>query len=194
MAFFTKLGETITETGKDVSQKAKELTELAKLNMSVKKKEEFVQKQYLEIGKQYFDLHKDDEEPFFEEISVIKEKQQEILQLEMEIAAIKGQKKCPNCGILLEQDSIFCRKCGAKYEDIFVTEPEAEEGQDACSEAEACTEENTCSEAEACDGEDACSEAEACDGEGICGTEEAVTEIETEIISESGEPKETDSL
>lgn len=170
MAFFSKLGETITETSKDVSQKAKELTELAKLNMSVKKKEEFVQKQYLEIGKQYFDLHKDDEEPFFEEISVIKEKQQEILQLEMEIAAIKGQKKCPNCGILLEQDSVFCRKCGAKYEDIFVTEPEAEEGQDACSEAEACAQEAT------------------------CGTEDAVTEIETEIISGSDEPKETDSL
>ena len=49
MDFFSKLGETITETGKDVSQKAKELTELAKLNMSMKKKEEFVQKQYLEI-------------------------------------------------------------------------------------------------------------------------------------------------
>lgn len=107
MDFFSKLGETITETGKDVSQKAKELTELAKLNMSMKKKEEFVQKQYLEIGKQYFALHKDDEEPFFEEISVIKEKLQEILQLELDIAAIKGQKKCPSCGILLEQDSVL---------------------------------------------------------------------------------------
>ena len=194
MDFFNRLGDAITETGRDVSQKVADFTGIAKLNMEIRNREETIRKQYLEIGKQYFDLHKDDEEPFFEEISVIKEKQQEILQLEMEIAAIKGQKKCPNCGILLEQDSIFCRKCGAKYEDIFVTEPEAEEGQDACSEAEACTEENTCSEAEACDGEDACSEAEACDGEATCGTEKAVTEIETEIISESGEPKETDSL
>ena len=44
MDFFSKLGETITETSKDVSQKAKDLTELARLNMCVKKKEDFVQK------------------------------------------------------------------------------------------------------------------------------------------------------
>ena len=142
MDFFSKLGETITETGKDVSQKAKELTELAKLNMSMKKKEEFVQKQYLEIGKQYFALQKDDEEPFFEEISVIKEKLQEILQLELDIAAIKGQKKCPSCGILLEQDSVYCRKCGTKYEDIFAKEPEEAKG----SEMEPCTEESCAEE------------------------------------------------
>ena len=175
MDFFSKLGETITETSKDVSQKAKDLTELARLNMCVKKKEDFVQKQYLEIGKQYFGIHKDDEEPFFEEISVIKEKQQEILQLEMQIAAIKGQKKCQNCGTLLEQDSIFCRKCGAKYEDIFVEEPEEETSCDA----EACMQEEDASQAEPTE-EDASQE--PCANEGAdCETENSTEENVTEI-------------
>ena len=93
MTFFTKLGETISATGKDVSQKAKELTEIAKLNMDVKTKEDFVVKQYMEIGKQYFELHKDDEEPFFEEIGLIKDALSEIDQLKAEIAELKGKKK-----------------------------------------------------------------------------------------------------
>lgn len=177
MDFFSKLGETITETSKDVSQKARDLTELARLNMNMKKKEDFVQKQYLEIGRQYFSLHKDDEEPFFEEISVIKEKLQEILQLEMQIAAIKGQKKCQNCGTLLEQDSLFCRKCGAKYEDIFVEEPEEEmecaQEEDGCQEEE-CTQEDKgyqegeCTPEEDDSQEEGCTQGEAGSDAGAC--------------------------
>ena len=122
MTFFTKLGETISATGKDVSQKAKELTEIAKLNMDVKTKEDFVVKQYMEIGKQYFELHKDDEEPFFEEIGLIKDALSEIDQLKAEIAELKGKKKCSQCGAVVEQDSIYCSKCGVKCESIFEEE------------------------------------------------------------------------
>lgn len=122
MTFFTKLGETISATGKDVSQKAKDLTGIAKLNLDVKAKEEFVQKQYMEIGKQYFDLHKGDEEPFFEEVNLIKETLKEIEDLKSEIADLRGQKKCPACGAVIEQDALFCNKCGAKCESIFEEE------------------------------------------------------------------------
>ena len=94
MAFFTNLGETISATGKDVSQKVRDLTGIAKLNLDVKVKEDFVEKQYMEIGKQYFDLHKDDEEPFFEEMKLIQETLKEIEQLKAEIADLKGKKKC----------------------------------------------------------------------------------------------------
>lgn len=122
MAFFTKLGETISATGKDVSQKARELTEIAKLNMDVKAKEDFVTKQYMEIGKQYFELHKGDEEPFFEEIGLIKDSLAEIEQLKSDIAELKGKKKCPECGAVVEQDSAYCSKCGAKCESIYEEE------------------------------------------------------------------------
>ena len=74
MDFFNKLGDVITETGKDVSQKVSDLTGIARLNMDVRKREDFVKKQYTEIGKQYYELHKEDEEPFFEEIKLIDRK------------------------------------------------------------------------------------------------------------------------
>ena len=122
MAFFTNLGETISATGKDVSQKVRDLTGIAKLNLDVKVKEDFVEKQYMEIGKQYFDLHKDDEEPFFEEMKLIQETLKEIEQLKAEIADLKGKKKCSACGAVVEQDAVCCNKCGAKCESIFEEE------------------------------------------------------------------------
>ena len=130
MDFFSKLGETITETSKDVSQKAKELTGIAKLNLDIKAKEDFVERQYMEIGKQYFELHKEDEEPFFEEISLIRETLQEISQLKSEIDDLKGKKKCPSCGASLGQEDAYCNKCGAKCESIFEEETMAKEEPD----------------------------------------------------------------
>ncbi|MCI9138112.1 MAG: zinc ribbon domain-containing protein, partial [Lachnospiraceae bacterium] len=78
--------------------------------------------QYMEIGKQYFELHKEDEEPFFEEISLIRETLQEISQLKSEIDDLKGKKKCPACGASLGQEDAYCNKCGAKCESIFEEE------------------------------------------------------------------------
>ena len=88
----------------------------------MKAKEDFIEKQYTEIGKQYFELHKEDEEPLFEEINLISESLMEIERLKSEIAEIKGKKKCPACGTVVEQDAVFCNKCGAKCESIFEEE------------------------------------------------------------------------
>lgn len=119
MDFFTKLGETISEAGKDVSKKAKDMTGIAKLNMDMKAKEDYINKQYAAIGKQYYELHKDDEEPLFEEMSLIREAEEEILRMEQELADLKGLKKCPSCGAAMEQEAQFCSKCGAKYESVY---------------------------------------------------------------------------
>ncbi len=139
MAFFTNLGETISATGKDVSQKVRDLTGIAKLNLDVKVKEDFVEKQYMEIGKQYFELHKDDEEPLFEEMKLIQETLKEMEQLKAEIADLKGKKKCSVCGAVVEQDAVYCNKCGAKCESIFEEEavtPEKPEEPDETIEPE----------------------------------------------------------
>lgn len=139
MAFFTKLGETLTETSKDVSQKAKEIADLARLNMDLRKKEDFIQKQYLEIGKKYYELHEEDEDPLFDEIALIQEALQDIQKLEIEIAKRKGRKKCLSCGTLLDQDSMFCKKCGSKCDSILE--------EDMAENAEAAPEGNVTQEA-----------------------------------------------
>lgn len=117
MDFFTKLGDTISATGRDVSQKAKDLTGLAKINMDIRSKEEYVLKQYMEIGRQYYEQHKEDAEPGFAEVGLIKETLKEIEALKDEAAEKKGLKKCQSCGAILSVEDAYCNKCGAKYEE-----------------------------------------------------------------------------
>lgn len=134
MDFFNKLGDVISETGKDVSQKMADLTGIARLNMDVRKREDFVKKQYLEIGKQYYDLHKEDGEPFFQEINLIRETLQEIEELKAQIAELKGKKKCSVCGAVNEDEAMYCIKCGAKCESIFEEDVPEKEQMDEVEE------------------------------------------------------------
>lgn len=117
MDFFSKLGDTISATGKDVSKKAKDLTGLAKLNMDIRNKEEYILRQYTEIGKQYYEQHKEDAEPVFPEITLIKSALEEIEALKSEVADLKGMKKCQSCGAAMNVTDAFCNQCGAKYEE-----------------------------------------------------------------------------
>lgn len=126
MDFFSKLGDTISSTGRDVSQKAKDLTGIAKLNMDIRSKEEYVLKQYLEIGKQYYEQHKEETDPGFLEVGLIKDALKEIEALKDEIAEKKGLKKCQSCGAVLSMDDVYCNKCGARYEE---PEKEVYEGE-----------------------------------------------------------------
>ncbi len=43
MAFFNKLGESLTTAGREVSQKAKEVSEITKLRLDIKAKEDYVE-------------------------------------------------------------------------------------------------------------------------------------------------------
>lgn len=129
MEFFEKLGETITEAGKDVTQKVTDLTEITKIKMDIRSKEESVRRNYAEIGRQYYELHKDDEEPLFEEVALITEALQKIEELRGEIAGRKGKKICPSCGAPNDIDALFCNKCGAKCENADTEETAAEEAE-----------------------------------------------------------------
>ena len=118
--------------GKDVTQKVTDLTEITKLRMDIRSKEDTVRKCYTEIGKQYYELHKEDEEPLFEEVALITEMLQKIEELQGEIAERKGKKVCSICGAPNDMDALFCNKCGAKCETKF-----HEETKDADVEIEA---------------------------------------------------------
>ena len=61
MAFFNKLGESLTTAGREVSQKAKEVSEITKLRLDIKAKEDYVEGQYALLGMDYYAKHKDDE-------------------------------------------------------------------------------------------------------------------------------------
>lgn len=117
MAFFDKLGETISSKSKDVAQKAKDLAEIASLNGKISTQEEIIRKAYLEIGQKYYEKYKLDTSNEFDlECEAITDAFDEISKIKSEIQVIKNTKICPNCGEEVPSDAVFCSKCGTHLE------------------------------------------------------------------------------
>ena len=131
MAFFDKLGNTISAAGKDGLNKAKELKDTTKLKLSIKEREGLIQKLYRDLGKAYYEAHKDDEESEYQEIADIRAAFAEIGELRADHDAIRGVKRCGECGAIVSQEANFCFNCGAKCEDeAEVVECEIVEDED----------------------------------------------------------------
>lgn len=118
MAFFDKIGESLTTAGKEVSQKAKEVSEITKLKLDIKAKEAYVQGQYALLGMDYYAKHKDEEncdeaEQFF----LIREALAEIDRMEAEVLHLRGAVECQNCGAQMPVGVAYCSSCGAKIND-----------------------------------------------------------------------------
>ncbi len=47
-------------------------------------------------------------------VDAINEKSEKLENLYMEISDNSGKRKCPSCGSAIENDSIYCNKCGEK--------------------------------------------------------------------------------
>lgn len=117
MAFFNKLGETISKGSADVAKKTRDFAEISSLNSQISSQEDIIRSTYTEIGRLYFEAHKSETEEAFEEqfgkifnaMAVIEEKKQRI-------RTIKGVKLCANCGAEVSAEAAFCAKCGSKIE------------------------------------------------------------------------------
>ena len=131
MAFFDKLGNTISAAGKTGLSKAKEIKDTAKITLDIQEREGAIRKLYQDLGQAYYHAHKDDENPEYEQVEEIKD-------------GIRGIRRCPECGSAVADDANFCASCGAKCEK---PEPEVYEGEVVDSEEEA-AEESTETETE----------------------------------------------
>lgn len=130
MAFFDKLGETLSNTGKDVAKKAKELAEVASLNSQVSAQEESINKVFLEIGKMVYEKKEEWTSPeMAEKFGTVDAAYAEIARLKKEIMTVKGVKQCPKCGAEVQNDSAFCPSCGTAIpkEEPQAAEPVQEE-------------------------------------------------------------------
>lgn len=122
MAFFNKVGESLSSASKSVAEKAKQLAEVSSLNGRINTQEEIVERAYLEMGKRYYELHNENpDESFSEFCTSIKEALIQIDTLNEEIRKVKGIQVCGVCGAEVLIDATFCQKCGNK-----VTIPVAE--------------------------------------------------------------------
>lgn len=133
MAFFDKLGETLSNKSKEVAQKAKDFSEINSLNGQISSQEELIKNTYLQIGKAYFESHKNEAtDPFSQQIAVILGAEQKIAELRESIRLIKGIAICEKCGAEVPAGSAFCASCGAKIESA-VLQPQQPQAANICS-------------------------------------------------------------
>ena len=113
MAFFDKLGETISAASSTVAQKTKEMTEINNLNRQISTNESLIQNTYLEIGKACFETNRNNSEsPYYNLCKTIENSQVAIAGFQEQIRTLKGSSLCPNCGTQLPKESVFCQSCG----------------------------------------------------------------------------------
>ena len=75
------------------------------------------EKLYAKLGKNYFDSLtetaslSDENKALYDEIVEINTK---IEDLSNELNFVKSNRLCPNCGAVIDENAVFCSKCGAK--------------------------------------------------------------------------------
>ncbi len=107
--------QRISRTGKEVGEKVKETSEVVRLRQKKSSNESKLQDVYAEIGRLYYESHSEEvpEEmlPYFEKVT---ELQADMEEEQAEIDSIRKTKTCPVCGASMEEDCVFCSRCGAK--------------------------------------------------------------------------------
>ena len=76
-------------------------------------------KDFLALGKLYFKNIKDaeiEDEEIAALVMAIKEKNEQIKQINEEMNEAKDMKVCPNCENLVKDDALYCSACGEKLE------------------------------------------------------------------------------
>ena len=118
MRFLSSLKKNITGTARDVKRKSEDMVEITKLSLSIGSDEEKLKKLLYELGagvyKSYCGSLEDDHSDL---------KCAEILKLEEvitgnkeKILILRGSAECKECGAVVDADSNFCAKCGAKID------------------------------------------------------------------------------
>lgn len=108
-----------------MSNEINNITSIEEAESMIAVEEEKKQAIYLDLGKQYFVRHSSDCDPelkpLVDELVACSGK---IAELDQRILALKGP-TCPNCGMPVNEDSIFCCSCGTrlKGEEPAVDQP-----------------------------------------------------------------------
>ena len=138
MAFFDKLGETLSTKSKDVAKKAKDFADVAKLNSQISSEQEGINAAYLAIGRACYEQNRGQTGmPYDAQFQAIDAAMGRIAQLQKEIQVIKGIRQCPACGSEMPAEAVFCPACGTKSEPVVAAAPAPETQQAPTTEVPA---------------------------------------------------------
>lgn len=190
MAFFDDVKKGITDVSETIVKQSTKLVEIQKLKMKKTSLEGDIKRDFALLGKLYFAKMEADgtegETPeAFQSYERIISARQAVSEIKAKLSKMKNEKNCRACGAGVPLDTIYCPRCGTRFE----AEDTAEEGEAEAAEAvkaEAESEAKAEGEAEAKTEVKAEHEAEAeTENEAKAEHEaEAKTEAETETESE----------
>jgi len=129
MAFFDKVGASLTKMSNDVSSKTKSMVEVTNINGQLRSSEAQLQAIFCEVGKAYYKANKNkelDNEEMTKLFDQVKEAEEAIVHLKSLLHKAKGTVECTNCHAEMPFGTLFCSACGAK-----IGTPEEVEEEDA---------------------------------------------------------------
>ena len=143
--FFGNLKKNLSETAEKVvkktgevadvvAKKTEEVVEVTKIKNQIRTMERNNERDLLDIGKMIYEAFKngDEVEDRFTELCVaIKEREDEIVKMDKDVAELLGKDVCPGCKTHVDNNAAFCPKCGAKVEaEVEIVDAEVEDVND----------------------------------------------------------------
>lgn len=119
MEYINKIGEEVGKAVRFITKETGKLVESAKLTYTASDIESQLNKIYTAIGKSFYDAciaENSIPDEFSGEFECIAELKKQLENAKDKISEIKNTKKCPACSALLNDNDVYCRKCGAKSE------------------------------------------------------------------------------
>ncbi len=185
MAFFDEVKKSITDVSETIVKKSTALVEIQKLKMKKTSLENDIKRDFALLGKIYFAKMEADgtegETPeAIQSYERIVGARQAVEEIKEKLSKMNNEKNCRACGASVPLDTIYCPKCGTRFEDE-VSEEGCETAEESCEEVCETAEESS---------EEVCEAAEeACEAAGSC---EEVCETAEEACEETCEAAEDD--
>ncbi len=117
MEFFDNAVNKAKEAFDVARKKTGEVVNTEKQKFDVSSLKSKREKDYSALGKIYFEIIKDSDEldgEVKELVDAVKEKNEKIDALNIEILNAKNKRICPNCGANIDVNSVYCNTCGVK--------------------------------------------------------------------------------
>lgn len=181
--FFSTLGKSISKYTQKAVESTGTFVESTKISTQISGEKREIDQEYQKIGEIVYrrisrgEFEADEElKKLAEGIDVHRDKMN---TLKEQLADVKGQQICPNCGELIPKDVAFCPKCGAPTE-IREEEPQKEEAEEEPADAKPSESAMTPEEAAREDEEIAKELKEAAKADATAGSDSAETSTEGE--------------
>lgn len=124
-SFFDDLSEKVTKLGQDASRKKKKFTDSMKINGQINEQKANLSRLYEDLGRKVYGAGVVQENgEYAEPVNMIRSGEQNLKELENQLAATKGVVQCSQCGGFVPAGNMFCPHCGNKME-----QPQQENGQ-----------------------------------------------------------------